>query len=63
MTATVGIIGYPLRHSVSPAFQQAAFDHLGIDATYLAWETPPDALAGRMESLRGPGLLGANVTT
>ena len=62
MTATVGIIGYPLRHSVSPAFQQAAFDHLGIDATYLAWETPPDALAERMESLRGPGLLGANVT-
>ena len=62
MTSTVGIVGYPLRHSVSPAFQQAAFDHLGIDARYLAWETPPDALAERMESLRGPGLLGANVT-
>ena len=62
MTSTVGIIGYPLGHSVSPAFQQAAFDHLGIDANYLAWETTPDALAGRMESLRGPGLLGANVT-
>lgn len=62
MTSTVGIIGYPLRHSASPAFQQAAFDYLGIDARYLAWETPPDALAGRVESLRGPGLLGANVT-
>ena len=62
MTSTVGIIGYPLGHSASPAFQQAAFDHLGIDASYLAWETPPDALAERMESLRDPGLLGANVT-
>ena len=62
MTSTVGIVGYPLRHSVSPAFQQAAFDHLGIDARYLAWETPPNALAERMESLRGPSLLGANVT-
>ncbi len=62
MTSTVGIIGYPLRHSASPAFQQAAFDHLEIDARYLAWETPPDALAERMESLRGPCLLGANVT-
>ncbi len=62
MTSTVGIIGYPLRHSASPAFQQAAFDHLGIDAKYLAWETPPDAIAERMESLRGPGVLGANVT-
>ena len=62
MTSTVGIIGYPLGHSASPAFQQAAFDHLGIDARYLAWETPPNALAERMESLRDPGLLGANVT-
>ena len=62
MTSTVGIIGYPLGHSASPAFQQAAFDHLGIDARYLAWETPPDALADRMASLRGTGLLGANVT-
>ena len=62
MTSTVGIVGYPLRHSVSPVFQQAAFDHLGIDARYLAWETLPNALAERMESLRGPGLLGANVT-
>ena len=62
MTSTVGIIGYPLRHSASPAFQQAAFDHLGIDAKYLAWETPPDALAERMAFLRGPGILGANVT-
>ena len=62
MTSTVGIVGYPLHHSVSPAFQQAALDHLRIDARYIAWETPPDALAERMESLRGPGLLGANVT-
>lgn len=62
MTSTVGIIGYPLGHSASPAFQQAAFDHLGIDASYLAWETPPDAISEQMESLRGPGLLGANVT-
>ena len=62
MTDTAGIIGYPLRHSASPAFQQAAFDHLGIDARYLAWETPPDDLACRMASLRSPGVLGANVT-
>ena len=62
MTSTVGIVGYPLRHSVSPVFQQAAFDHLGIDAKYMAWETPPDAIAERMESLRDHCLLGANVT-
>ena len=62
MTARVGIIGYPLGHSVSPIFQQAAFDHLGIDARYEAWPTSEIALKDRVESLRAPGVLGANVT-
>ena len=43
-------------------FQQAAFDHLGIDARYEAWPTPEDALKGRVENLRIEGVLGANVT-
>ncbi len=62
MTARVGIIGYPLGHSVSPIFQQAAFDHFGIDARYEAWPTSEDALKGRVENLRVEGALGANVT-
>ncbi|MSQ21859.1 MAG: shikimate dehydrogenase [Dehalococcoidia bacterium] len=61
-TLTVGIIGYPLGHSISPAFQQAAFDHYGIDVRYLVWETPPEGLAQRIQSLRAPIVLGANVT-
>ena len=62
MTKTAGIIGYPLGHSVSPAFQQAALDFCGIDARYVAWETPPEALERRMRSLRDPEVLGASVT-
>lgn len=62
MTLRVGIIGYPLGHSISPAFQQAAFDELEIDARYETWATPPDDLAGRVESLRTDDVLGANVT-
>jgi shikimate 5-dehydrogenase len=27
MTTYLGIIGYPLAHSISPVFQQAALDH------------------------------------
>jgi shikimate dehydrogenase len=42
--------------------QQVAFDALGIAARYLLWETPPDALAERVASLRAPDMLGANVT-
>ena len=59
---SVGVLGYPLRHSISPAFQQAAFDHLGLDVRYEAWETPPDRLAQRLDRLRAADCLGANVT-
>ena len=62
MTSTVGIIGYPLRHSISPAFQQAAFDFYGMDVQYVVWETPPDGLAQRMQALRAADVLGSNVT-
>ncbi len=58
----VGLIGYPVGHSRSPAMQQAAFDALGISARYLLWETPPETLAERIASLRAPDVLGANVT-
>ena len=62
MTTRAGIIGYPLGHSVSPAFQQAAFDELEIDARYETWATTADELAARVESLRAGDVLGANVT-
>jgi len=52
MNLRAGIFGYPLGHSISPAFQQAAFDHLGIDAIYEAWETPPEKLGHAVASLR-----------
>ena len=62
MTSLLGIIGHPLGHSLSPVFQQAALDHLGIDATYEAWDTPPERLAERVRSLRATPYLGTNVT-
>lgn len=58
----VGLIGHPVGHSRSPAMQQTAFDALGIPARYALWETAPGELAGRIATLRAPGMLGANVT-
>jgi shikimate dehydrogenase len=58
----VGLIGFPVEHSLSPAFQQAAFDALGIDARYELWNTPADEMTARVESLRDPATFGANVT-
>ena len=62
MTYRVGLIGHPIRHSVSPVFQQAALDHLGLDAVYRAWEVEPGSLAGFVSGLRSPDTWGANVT-
>ena len=58
----VGLIGYPVSHSLSPQMQQAAFDALGIEVRYVLWETQPGTLAQRVASLRSPEMLGANVT-
>ncbi|WP_322796938.1 shikimate dehydrogenase [Tepidiforma sp.] len=62
MTRRVGIIGHPVGHSLSPVFQQAAFDHCGLDLRYEAWDTPLAELPARVASLRSPDVLGANVT-
>ena len=62
MTKRMGIIGYPLGHTLSPPFHQAALDHLGIDATFEVWATPPEELEERITSLREAGCLGCCVT-
>lgn len=62
MTKRVVLIGHPVAHSLSGAMQQAAFDALGIDATYELWDRAPMALADTITELRGEDFLGANVT-
>ncbi len=37
MTKYMGLIGYPLGHSVSPAMHQAAFSHYKLDMSYETW--------------------------
>ena len=62
MTQRLGIIGYPIGHSISPIFQQAGLDHLGIDATYEKWEITPEGVGDFVAGLRAPGTLGINIT-
>ena len=62
MVTYIGLIGYPLKHSVSPYFQQAALDYYGLDIRYEAWETTPAKLPGIVKNLKEPQNLGANVT-
>jgi shikimate dehydrogenase len=62
MTQYIGVIGYPLRHSISPAFQQAALDYCKLDICYKVWETGLEDLLPVIDQLRQPQILGTNVT-
>ena len=62
MDTALGIIGYPIGHSMSPVFQQAALDACGVDARYVAYQVAPDDVGEFVNGLRQPGILGINVT-
>jgi shikimate dehydrogenase len=55
-TALCGVVLHPAGHTRSPAMHNAAFAHLGIDAVYLAFDVPPEALAAAVAGARALGL-------
>ena len=61
-TGLVGLLGNPVRHSLSPAMHNAAFAALGIDAEYRALAVEPQDLASAITDLRAQNILGASVT-
>ena len=58
----VGVTGYPLSHTVSPAFQQPAFDHYGIPAEYRPYPVTAEELPALIAQLHDAAWLGLNVT-
>jgi len=64
-TNSVGVIGWPVSHSVSPAMHNAAFAALELDWCYVPLPVPTDPAARigeAVQGLRALGLRGANVT-
>ena len=61
-TRLVGILGWPVEHSLSPRMQNAAFAAIGLDWAYVPLPTPPDRLAEAIRALPALGFAGANVT-
>jgi shikimate dehydrogenase len=55
------LIGHPVSHSHSPAFQNAALRRAGLPLTYEALDVPPGQLERTATSLRAEGAAG-NVT-
>lgn len=61
-TRSAGVIGLPIRHSLSPAIFNAAFAASGLDWVYLAFEVPEGAAGLAMAGVRSLGLEGVSVT-
>lgn len=61
-TKLLGVLGWPVEHSMSPVMHNAAIQAAGLNACYVPLPCPPEALGDVIAGLRGMGFLGANVT-
>ncbi len=61
-TKLVGLIGWPVEHSLSPVMHNAAFDALGLNWRYVPLPTPPGHVETAVRGLGALGFEGANVT-
>jgi shikimate dehydrogenase len=61
-TLLTGVIGAPIRHSLSPLIQNAWIRAAGLDAVYVALSPKPDRVGPLIDSLRGGAIRGLNVT-
>lgn len=61
-TQLVGLLGWPVEHSLSPAMHNAAFEALGLNWRYIALPVPPGCESTAVRGLTVLGFRGANVT-
>jgi len=61
-TKLIALLGCPVKHSVSPQFQNAALECLGINTKYLAFEVFEENITEAVKGLKALGALGANIT-
>ena len=61
-TNIVGLIGHPVEHSFSPPMHNAAFDALGLDWAYVAFDVDPSDLSKAIAGADSLNIKGLNVT-
>jgi shikimate dehydrogenase len=61
-TRLYAVIGDPVAHSLSPLMHNTAFQRLGVNAVYLAFQVKPDRLGDAIKGLRALGISGLSVT-
>ena len=61
-TQVCGIIGDPISHTVSPAMQNAAFQKLGLEFTYVPFRVTKEDLCQAIQGVKALNIRGLNVT-
>lgn len=61
-TVTVGTLGYPVYHTISPEFQGAAYEAMGLNFVYLPFNVKPEEIGDAVRGIRALGIRGVNVT-
>ena len=61
-TQLVGVVGWPIEHSLSPTMHNAAFEALGLNWTYVPLPVSPGMEGESLRALATLGFAGANVT-
>jgi len=61
-TKIVGLFGYPVKHTLSPIFQNSAFQARKLNYVYLPFEVAPNELGSAIRSLPALGITGVNIT-
>ncbi len=61
-TGVVGLIGHPVRHSLSPVIHNAGFQAAGLDFVYLPFLVEKDRLDEALAGLYSANIQGLNVT-
>lgn len=61
-TKILGIFGYPIRQTISPAMHNAVIKALGLDMIYMPFAIKPSNLRDAVNGIKGIGMLGVNIT-
>lgn len=58
----IGILGFPLGHTLSPIIHEAGFKELNLNIKFQVWEVKSQNLSEKVKSLKSPDILGFCVT-
>ena len=61
-TQLLGVIGYPVKHSMSPIMHNVAIATLGLDYAYVPFPIEPERLKVAVDGFAAVGLRGFNIT-